>query len=190
MNRISETEQLLKMAKVVAERGTCERLRVGAVISQQGRIISSGYNGSPSRLPHCDHSDGLDRSCTSVVHAEANAIVFAARHGVKAEGATLTCTHNPCLGCANLIINAGISLVVYGEFYKDGKGVDKLREAGIGVNKFEPAVKPTHSMANILHEQDCPDPMHPRQPPYCTCIRRQMEVLRHHQRGDHVPDEF
>lgn len=131
--RISEGEWLLEMAWVVSRRGSCSRLQVGAIICQKGRTVSSGYNGSPSRLPHCDHSDGLDQSCSAVVHAEANAIAFAARHGTAVDGGLLVCTHSPCLGCANLIINAGVRAVMFASVYKSLDGVDRLRAAGLQV---------------------------------------------------------
>lgn len=131
--RPSEREQLLAYAEVAARRGTCSRLKVGAVIAQRGRPVSSGYNGSPSGLPHCDHSDGVDQSCTAVVHAEANAIAFAARHGTCVNGGLLVSTHSPCLGCANLIINAGIGGVIYAELYRSDEGVRRLRSAGLTV---------------------------------------------------------
>lgn len=133
MRRISEREQLLMMADVVSRRGSCSRLSVGALIAQQGRIISTGYNGAPAGLVHCDHSDGVDTSCTLVVHAEANAIAFAARHGTAVEDGMLVCTHSPCLGCANLIINSGISAVMFREVYRGTQGVDRLKAAKIRV---------------------------------------------------------
>lgn len=133
MARPTEREQLLEMVEVVSRRGTCSRLQVGAIIAKKGRTLSSGFNGAPAGLEHCDHSDRVDTSCTLVVHAEANAIAFAARHGTAVDGSLLVSTHSPCLGCANLIINAGISGVMYGKEYKGTEGVDRLRSAGVQV---------------------------------------------------------
>lgn len=131
--RPSEREQLLAIAEVISRRGTCSRLRVGALIAQKGRPISTGYNGTPAGLPHCVHADGIDVSCSSVVHAEANAIAFAARHGTSVDRGLLVSTHSPCLGCANLIINAGIGAVMYAAIYKNEAGVERLRSAGVQV---------------------------------------------------------
>jgi dCMP deaminase len=111
---------LLGTAYLWADRSTCARLKVGCVISRDGRILVQGYNGAPAGMPHCDYPHEPE-DCLAV-HAEANAIAFAARWGVMLEGAMLTCTHQPCLNCARLIINAGISRVIFSEPYrlKDG----------------------------------------------------------------------
>ncbi len=105
--RRDHAEVMMETAKLIAARGTCDRLQVGAIITRNARIVSSGYNGNVSGAPHCNHSEWPLAPCSTAVHAEANAIVFAARHGVGVEGAEMWCTHQPCLACANLIINAG-----------------------------------------------------------------------------------
>ena len=106
MDRPTRDETTMYVAQAIAERGTCCRLRVGAVICRDGRILATGYNGAPAGMPHCEHEKGDDTPCEVTVHAEANAIAFAARHGVRTEGAELHTTHSPCLTCAKLIINA------------------------------------------------------------------------------------
>lgn len=136
---------LMDLAEVVAQRGTCTRLQVGVVFSRRGRVISTGYNGAPSGLPHCDHRCNCfgtpeceaqcnsQHPCTEAEHAERNAIAFAARHGVALEGTDMHVTHMPCLACAMSIINAGIETVVYANTYRDLPGVELLELAGITV---------------------------------------------------------
>ena len=124
MKRIDRDEYLMKIAELVALRGTCPRAKVGAVLVREGRVISTGYNGSPSGTPHCIDMDCiLDErgKCIRTVHAELNCICFAAKYGIKTEGATMYITHSPCLDCAKAIINAGIKKVIYLEkYYLDG----------------------------------------------------------------------
>lgn len=131
---------LLDVARSMARRGTCSRLQVGAVLAVDGRICSTGFNGSPHGLSHCDHpfSELLPRpidasTCTTSVHAEANAVAFAARHGVSIQRATLYCTHTPCVHCAMLLVNAGIVRVVCATRYRSDAGVRVLLEAEIAL---------------------------------------------------------
>lgn len=132
--RITRDQMLMEIAEVVAKRGTCSRLQVGAVISKGGRIITTGYNGAPAGLPHCDHISTTNTSgCKTAEHAERNAIAWAARHGLALDGAELHCTHAPCLDCARSIINAGIIRVFYLHPYRIVDGVDLLGDAGIRV---------------------------------------------------------
>jgi dCMP deaminase len=144
---------LMSTAFAWAEKSTCDRAQVGAVISRAGRSFSSGYNGAPKGMPHCNHScncsaltpmlnsdhDGGCRSqkpCKNVVHAEANAIAFAARYGVGTDGAEIHCTRIPCMTCAGLIINAGITRVVWYEEHRDMEGLLRLGEAGLEVIRW------------------------------------------------------
>lgn len=128
--RRSRDQMLMMMAEAASGRSTCSRLHVGAVIAKENRAISTGYNGAPAGLPHCEH-DGTDSPCEVAVHAEANAIVFAARHGVPVEGAELFTTHMPCLYCCNLVINSGIRRVVWLNLYRDSAGIELLDKAGV-----------------------------------------------------------
>lgn len=159
---------LMQIAVLWGMRSTCSRAEVGVVITRDGRILSSGYNGAPSGMDHCDHSCDcavrVDRClvqhppscqctllnsddhaedcraykpCTNVVHAEANAIAFAAKHGVGIQGAELHTTRVPCLTCAGMIINAGITRVVWGEEHRDMEGFLRLGQAGLEVIKYE-----------------------------------------------------
>jgi dCMP deaminase len=118
----------MDMAHLVAKRATCDRKHVGAVIVRNKMAVSTGYNGSPRGLPHCDdvghelvNMNGRD-SCIRTVHAEANAIAQAARSGAAIEGASIYTTASPCYDCMKLIINAGITEVVCGEFYQSRYG--------------------------------------------------------------------
>lgn len=139
LERPSRDELLMRIAAVVSSRGTCNRAYVGAVIAVDGRIISTGYVGAPSGLPHCiDIGDEIspDGGCIRTVHAEANAIAWSARNGTSTEEATLYCTHEPCLNCAKLIINAGITRVVYEHSYRLHDGSYLLETAGVEVEQL------------------------------------------------------
>ena len=139
--RISREEMLMQVALVVAQRGTCDRLQVGAVISRDGRIIVTGYNGAPAGLPHCNHAaepiEMTVSGCQQAEHAERNAIAFAARYGLALDQSELFCTHAPCANCARSIINAGIKSVTYVVPYRRTEGVELLMLAGIDVLLME-----------------------------------------------------
>lgn len=136
LERISRDELLGNIAKLVAKRSTCQRASVGAVLARDGRIISMGYNGAPAGVRHCEHSADDTEPCLRTVHAEANAIAFAAKNGVETDGAELYCTHSPCNDCAKLIINAGIARVVYWERYRDPAPINLLHTVGVVVEQF------------------------------------------------------
>lgn len=138
MSRPSREDMLTEIAFVVAKRSTCNRLNVGAVIALEARVLSMGYNGPPSGIEHCQHENG--EPCAQAVHAEANAIVFAARHGIPTQCTQLYVTHMPCLACAQLIINAGIVELFYSRPYRDQAGLDLLRSAGIDIYTPKPAI--------------------------------------------------
>lgn len=132
-DRPSEVELLLRMAALVALRSTCSRLHVGAVLARDARVLSTGRNGAPAGMPHCRHDD--DRPCVVSVHAEANALAFAARHGVATAGAHLYLTHAPCRACAGLLVNAGVAAVTYAQPFRSRDGVDLLAAAGVHVEE-------------------------------------------------------
>jgi dCMP deaminase len=133
-NRPSFDEILMTTARVWAGRSTCSRLSVGAVLAKDGRSVSSGFNGAPAGLRHCEHA--TDATCTTATHAEANVIGYAAREGHATKGATMYITHSPCYSCTGLILAAGIVRVVYGEVYKSTQGIDTLRKAGLTVEEM------------------------------------------------------
>ncbi len=121
MNRISWEQYFMNIAQVVASRATCDRKKVGAVIVREKSILSTGYNGSLSGLPHCDdngHEIENDH-CVRTIHAEANAIVQAARNGVAINKSEIYITASPCYTCFKMIANAGIKKIYFGEFYRD-----------------------------------------------------------------------
>jgi len=111
----------MNIAREVATRSTCSRKHVGAVIARDKVILSTGYNGSIRGLPHCDEVGHLmeDGHCVRTIHAEANAVIQAATHGVRIEGGDIYVTASPCWSCFKMIANAGIRRVVFGEFYRD-----------------------------------------------------------------------
>lgn len=129
--RPSRVEYYMGHAKQAATRATCSRLQVGAVVVRDDAIVSTGYNGSPRGLSHCDHSDGIDSSCTSVVHAELNAVVHAGRG--LCMGSEMFITHAPCLACSGAIINSGLARVTFQSYYKNEDGLDRLHQAGISI---------------------------------------------------------
>ena len=129
----------MAIARAVATRATCSRRSVGAVIVKDKRILTTGYNGAPVGLRHCDHADDRDMlhgHCARSTHAEQNAIVQASRHGVAIADSTLYCTAHACLTCAKLLINAGITRVVYEDEYSDELAIELFREAGTVIERF------------------------------------------------------
>jgi len=123
----------MSIAFQVATRSTCDRAMVGATIVKDRRILTTGYNGAPMGLPHCDDVGHLmvGGHCVRALHAEQNAIIQAALHGVSVRGGTIYVTHQPCLTCAKMIINAGLVRVVYAGHYPDEQAVAFLSEAGV-----------------------------------------------------------
>lgn len=135
--RIDRHEMMMGIAEVVALRGTCDRLQVGAVVARDGRSISTGYNGNVSGVAHCKHDDNTP--CSTAMHAEANALIYAARNGVATSDAHLYTTHMPCYDCARLIINAGIRRVYFTTEYRKREGVELLNLAGVDVFRLNEA---------------------------------------------------
>ena len=123
----------MQIAFTVAQRSTCDRAHVGCVLVRDRRILTTGYNGAPAGLPHCDDVGHLliDGHCVRTLHAEQNALIQAALHGVGTEGATAYVTHQPCLTCAKMLINAGTRRVVYAGNYPDQHSRAFLEEAGV-----------------------------------------------------------
>ena len=120
----------LKMAQIWSENSYCTRRKVGALLVKDKRIISDGYNGTPSGFPNvCEDSD--NRTFPYVLHAEANAITKVAKSNNSSEGSTLYVTDSPCIECAKLIIQAGIKRVVYSKLYRMSDGIDLMKTAGI-----------------------------------------------------------
>jgi len=136
--RPSWDDYFMEITFQVARRSTCPRAAVGAVIVRNKRILTTGYNGSPTNLPHCTEAGCLmvDGHCVRTLHAEQNAIIQGALHGVNVSGSTIYVTHQPCLVCAKMIINAGIERVVYAGHYPDEIARGFLESSGVELCKF------------------------------------------------------
>ena len=131
--RASWDEYFMSIASVVASRSTCPRKYVGAVIVRNRTILSTGYNGSIRGMPHCSEAGHMMENdhCVATIHAEANAIIQAARNGVMIEGATNYVTASPCWNCFKHLANSGVTRIVYGEFYRDNRIFEIAQKIGI-----------------------------------------------------------
>lgn len=145
---MSWDEYFMEMAKLAAKRSTCLRRNVGAVIVQDKHVLSTGYNGAPKGIAHCAEKGGCYREQHGIpsgerhelcraLHAEQNAIIQAANYGQSIEGATIYITHQPCVICAKMIINAGIDRIVVDQGYPDEMAVEILEEAGLRIVELE-----------------------------------------------------
>jgi dCMP deaminase len=141
-DRISWDDYFMRIAMIVAERATCTRARIGAVIVKDKNIIATGYNGSPAGHPHCSEVGCLvyvsrdpdgeeEENCFRTIHAEINAIVQAAKHGTSIDGADLYVTASPCYHCFKTIMNTGIRRVYYARPYKIHRLGELVRHANI-----------------------------------------------------------
>jgi dCMP deaminase len=133
MQRVSWDRYFMNLAREAATRSTCPRKSVGALVVRDKAILATGYNGSIRGLPHCTEVGCLmeNEHCVRTVHAEANALLQAARHGVSIDKADIYVTASPCWDCFKLIANAGIVRVLYGEFYRDERITEYAKKAGI-----------------------------------------------------------
>lgn len=131
--RASWDEYFMMIARTVASRATCDRKHVGAVIERGRTILATGYNGSIGGLEHCDEVGHMmeDGHCVRTIHAEANAVIQAARNGVRIEGAGIYVTASPCWACFRMIANAGLKRIVFGEFYRDQRVYEFAGRLGI-----------------------------------------------------------
>src|SRR5512139_1499408 len=131
------------ITRLVSKRSTCLRRSVGSVLVKEKRILATGYNGAPSGLKHCvdigclrakmNISSGERHELCRGLHAEQNAIIQSALHGISVRDATLYCTNQPCIICSKMIINAGITRIVYKDGYRDTMAEESLKEAGIEI---------------------------------------------------------
>lgn len=128
-------QYFMGIAFAVAARGTCDRKHVGAILVKDKAILSTGYNGAPRGMKHCDEIGHMmeDGHCVRTTHAEANAIVQAAKHGTEVIGSIIYTTASPCWQCFKLIVNAGVGTIIYAEVYRDERIGDFAKEAGIGL---------------------------------------------------------
>ncbi len=147
MDRPAWDDYFMKITQDVSERATCVKRKVGAIIVMGNRILSSGYNGAPKGLKHCEEAgcirkeqnipSGQRHELCRGLHAEQNAIIQAAVHGVKIAGATMYCNYQPCVICAKMMINAGISRLVYGGGYPDELAMEMMKESTLEIVKYE-----------------------------------------------------
>lgn len=146
IDRPNWDEYFMDIAELVSKRSTCLRRGVGAVLVRDRRILATGYNGAPSGMRHCldvgclreqlNVPSGERHELCRGLHAEQNAIIQAALHGVSVNSSILYCTNHPCVICSKMIINAGIVNVVVHDHYRDDLAEEMLREAGIGVSQL------------------------------------------------------
>ena len=147
MNRPSWDEYFMEIARLVASRSTCLRRQVGAVMVKDKNILATGYNGTPSGIRHCSEigclrqqmnvPSGERHELCRGLHAEQNAIIQAAKHGVNIDGAVLYCTHSPCIICSKMLINSGVKRIVCTDGYPDPLAKAMLDEAGLIVESME-----------------------------------------------------
>ncbi len=144
--RPSWDEYFMDIAKLVGKRSTCLRRHVGAIIVKNRRVLATGYNGTPSKIKHCDETgclriklsipSGQRHELCRGLHAEQNALLQAALYGISVRGAVLYITNQPCIICAKMIINAGLEEVVIASGYPDNMAKEFLQEAGIKIRKL------------------------------------------------------
>lgn len=146
-NRPSWDEYFLDIIELIKQRSTCIRRQVGAIIVKDKRILATGYNGAPTGCKHCIDigclreelgiPSGERHELCRALHAEQNAIAQAAQHGISVDGGTLYVTHQPCVMCAKMVINAGIKRIIYKGSYPDALSLQLLNEAGIELIALE-----------------------------------------------------
>lgn len=142
-NRLGWDAYFLEIAEVIAKRSTCLRRKVGALLVKDKHILSTGYNGAPKGMAHCREvgclreelniPSGYRHELCRGLHAEQNAVIQAAVHGVSIKGATLYVTAQPCSICAKILINAEVEKIVVADGYPDGLALNLLKEAGIEI---------------------------------------------------------
>ena len=141
-------EYFMDIALAISRRATCLRRQMGALLVREKRLLTTGYNGPPAGLPHCDETgclrqqlgipSGERQELCRALHAEQNAIILAALHGIPLAGATCYNTHQPCNTCAKMLINAGVKRVVYMGDYPDAMSVEFFEQAGVEMVRLTP----------------------------------------------------
>lgn len=152
--------RFIELSKSIASWSSCyqENRKIGAIIVRNKRILTTGYNGAPAGLKSCverksclrkelNIPSGTRQELCYAIHAEQNAIIQAAKLGIAIEGATLYCTNQPCVLCAKMIINAGISRIVYEYGYPDEFAMELLNQADIIIERYNPSDDPTNDPA-------------------------------------------
>ena len=149
MKRPDWDSYFMEIAEVVAKRSTCLRRQVGAVLVKDRQILATGYNGTPKGIAHCEEvgclleqlhvPSGQNHELCRGIHAEQNAVIQAAVNGVSTKGATLYCTHQPCVVCSKILINAGIERIVYAHPYPDRLAQEMLAsDKQLTLEEFKP----------------------------------------------------
>lgn len=151
--RVGWDAYFMQICAVVAQRSTCTRAAVGAVIVRDRNILATGYNGSPSGMPHCSESGCLvytstnpfgevEENCFRTIHAEINAIAQAAKSGVSISGSDIYITHSPCIHCLKVLINTGIRRICFGKPYKLEQVQELVELSGVVMEYVEPTGAP------------------------------------------------
>ncbi|MCW8858994.1 MAG: cytidine/deoxycytidylate deaminase family protein [Deltaproteobacteria bacterium] len=150
--RPSWDEYFMQITQLVSSRSTCLRRQVGALLVKDKNILATGYNGVPRGITHCEVTgclreqlkvpSGERHELCRGLHAEQNAIIQAASHGVNIFGSTLYCTDSPCIICSKMLINAGVKEIIYGRGYPDELSLEMLSEAGIIYQHFNGETQP------------------------------------------------
>jgi len=145
--RPSYDEYFMEMAHVVAKRSTCLRRKVGAILVKEKHILSTGYNGAPKGHKHCSETgclrenlnipSGQRHELCRGLHAEQNAIIQAAVFGVSIKGSVLYCTYTPCVVCVKMLINAGVTEIIYAGEYPDDLAKRMLEESNLKIKRFK-----------------------------------------------------
>lgn len=160
MSRPSWHEYFMQITELVSTRATCLRRKVGAVIVRDRRILTTGYNGPPRNIVHCEDRGGCLRDelkipsgqrmeLSRAIHAEQNAIIQAAKVGISIQDSTLYVTTHPCFTCAKMLINAGIKEIIYKDGYPDEFAREILKEAGVKVVQFDELLKQSKEKGQI-----------------------------------------
>jgi dCMP deaminase len=145
--RPSYDEYFMEMAHVVAKRSTCLRRKVGAILVKDKHILSTGYNGAPKGLKHCSETgclrenlnipSGERHELCRGLHAEQNAVIQAAVFGVSIKGSVLYCTNTPCVVCVKMLINAGVTEIIYAGDYPDNLAKLMMEESTLKIKRFK-----------------------------------------------------
>jgi len=154
--RPSWDDYFMAITKIIASRSTCDRLYTGSVLVKDKRIISTGYNGSPAGLPHCNDVGHLleEGHCVRTIHGEHNALLQAAiQGGTSTVGATLYTKYSPCIHCTKYIIACGIQRVVVGKVYRNEAAMDMLKEAGVEVTYYQENSDWTAELLKVFSEE-------------------------------------
>jgi dCMP deaminase len=164
MPRPSWDDYFMAIAEQVSGRSTCMRRHCGAVLVKDKRILATGYNGAASGLSHCEVvgclreqrgiPSGTQHELCRGIHAEQNAVIQAAKHGIPIEGSTVYCTHQPCVLCAKILLNAGVVDIVFRDPYPDALSEELLAEAGVVPRQF--AASSTDSPGSSPAEESSP----------------------------------